>query len=154
EFVPGSTKERPHETRWAVMPVGNGKIQFFLGIDGLNIWLIVLTAVLMLPCVLVSFRHVTERVNEFYAWLLAAMATVIGVFLSFDVVFFYTFFELTLVPLFFLIGIWGGSAREYAARKFFVYTLTGSLITLLGVLGAIVAVYVQTKTLTFSIPEL
>ena len=59
----------------------------------------------------------------------------IGVFLSFDIILFYVFFELTLVPLFFLIGIWGGPQRQYAARKFFIYTLAGSLITLLGVLG-------------------
>ena len=64
----------------------------------------------------------------------------IGVFLSFDIVLFYVFFELTLVPLFFLIGIWGGPQRQYAARKFFIYTLAGSLITLLGVFGAVLAV--------------
>ena len=58
-----------------------------------------------------------------------------GVFASFDIILFYVFFELTLVPLFFLIGIWGGPQRQYAARKFFIYTLTGSLLTLLGVLG-------------------
>src|SRR5256885_1750858 len=62
--------------------------------------------------------------------------------------------ELTLVPLFFLIGIWGGSQRQYAARKFFIYTLTGSLITLLGVLGVGIACYGQTGQLTFSIPQL
>ena len=64
----------------------------------------------------------------------------IGVFLAFDIVLFYVFFELTLVPLFFLIGIWGGPQRQYAARKFFIFTLTGSLITLLGVLGVVLAV--------------
>ncbi len=154
EFVPGSTEEAPHQTTWTILPVGSGRIQFFIGIDGLNIWLVVLTALLMLPCVLVSFRHVTERVNEFYAWLLVLQTTMIGVFLAFDVVLFYVFFELTLVPLFFLIGIWGGAQRQYAARKFFVYTLTGSLITLLGVLGAVIACYTQAKVLTFSIPEL
>ena len=64
----------------------------------------------------------------------------IGVFLAFDIVLFYVFFELTLVPLFFLIGIWGGPQRQYAARKFFIYTLAGSLITLLGVLGVVLTV--------------
>ncbi len=93
----------------------------------------------------------------------------IGVFLAFDIVLFYVFFELTLVPLFFLIGIWGGPQRQYAARKFFIYTLAGSLITLLGVLGAVLAVandpYAPETTkataasataneLTFSIPRL
>src|SRR5207244_10859068 len=101
-------------------------IQFFIGVDGLNVWLVVLTALLMVSSVLVSWRAVQERVNEFYAWLLALQAAMVGVFLSFDIVLFYVFFELTLVPLFFLIGIWGGPQRQYAARKFFVYTLAGS----------------------------
>ena len=80
----------------------------------------------------------------------------IGVFLAFDIILFYVFFELTLVPLFFLIGIWGGPERRYAARKFFIYTLAGSLITLLGVLGVVLACYQTTTTgvLTFSIPQL
>jgi NADH-quinone oxidoreductase subunit M len=135
-------------------------VNFFLGIDGLNVWLVLLTAVLMLPCVLVSFKYITDRVNEYYAWLLALQTTMIGVFLAFDVVIFYTFFELTLVPLFFLIGIWGGAEKLYAARKFFIYTLTGSLITLLGVLVVVVTVYSNShprperRTLTVSIPEL
>ena len=94
-----------------------------------------LTAVLMLPSILVSWTHVTEQVNEFYAWLLALQTSLVGVFMAFDIILFYVFFELTLIPLFFLIGIWGGSQRQYAARKFFVYTFTGSLITLLGILG-------------------
>src|SRR5437016_5846292 len=79
----------------------------------------------------------------------------IGLFLAFDIILFYVFFELTLVPLFFLIGIWGGPERRHAARKFFIYTLTGSLITLLGVLGAVLAVYYpRMEELTFSIPRL
>jgi NADH-quinone oxidoreductase subunit M len=154
EFVPGSTAEKPHETTWNVLPLGSAYVRFFLGIDGLNVWMVLLCAVLMLPCVLVSAQHIDKRVNEFYAWLLALQTAIIGVFLAFDVVLFYAFFELSLVPLFFLIGIWGSTERQYAARKFFIYTLTGSLITLLGVLGAVVACYTQTKTLTFSIPEL
>jgi NADH-quinone oxidoreductase subunit M len=154
EFVPGSTPEDPHHTTWDLLPVGNGNIQFYLGLDGLNIWLVALTALLMLPSVLVSFRQITERVNEFYAWLLALQTTMIGVFLAFDIVLFYVFFELTLVPLFFLIGIWGGSQRQYAARKFFIYTLAGSLITLLGVLGVVIACYTHSGRWTFAIPEL
>ncbi|MFO0876668.1 MAG: NADH-quinone oxidoreductase subunit M [Gemmataceae bacterium] len=155
EFVPGSTEDLPHATTWNLLPVGkDGHIQFFLGVDGLNLWLIALTALLMLPSVLVSFRQVTERVNEFYAWLLALQTCMLGVFLSFDIVLFYVFFEVSLIPLFFLIGIWGGSQRQYAARKFFIYTLAGSLITLLGVLGVVIACYTHTGKFTFAIPEL
>ncbi|HEV2948641.1 MAG TPA: NADH-quinone oxidoreductase subunit M, partial [Gemmataceae bacterium] len=129
-------------------------IQFFIGCDGLNIWLIVLTAVLMVSGVLVSWTAIQERVNEFYAWLLLLETGMLGVFMAFDVILFYVFFELTLVPLFFLIGIWGGPQRRYAARKFFIYTLTGSLITLLGLLGVVLACQNKTGELTFSIPRL
>jgi NADH-quinone oxidoreductase subunit M len=154
EFVPGAAEDDPHKTTWNLLRVGDGHIQFYLGVDGLNVWLVVLTALLMLPSVLVSFRQITDRINEFYAWLLALQTAMMGVFLAFDIVLFYVFFELTLIPLFFLIGIWGGSQRQYAARKFFVYTLAGSLITLLGVLGVVLACYSQTSKLTFSLPEL
>src|SRR5207237_4498123 len=102
-----------------------------------------------------SFQ-VQERVNEYYAWLLALESAMIGVFLAFDIILFYVFFELTLVPLFFLIGVWGGPERRYAARKFFIYTLAGSLITLLGVLTIVLtcANDAHIKKLTFSIQEL
>jgi NADH-quinone oxidoreductase subunit M len=135
--------------------VGGSPIQFFIGLDGLNVWLVVLTAVLMVSSVLVSWNAIQERVNEYYAWLLALQAVMTGVFLAFDIVLFYVFFELTLVPLFFLIGIWGGPQRQYAARKFFVYTLAGSLITLLGVLGIAFAIAGEDRHgVTFSIPAL
>jgi len=152
-----------YETRFDLVTlraaVGEGKpstIQFYVGLDGLNVWLILLTAFLMVPSVLVSWTAVTDRVGEYYAWLLILASAMIGVFLSFDVILFYVFFEMTLVPLFFLIGIWGGPDRDYAAKKFFVYTLTGSLITLVGVLALVLTVYAQSPTnrLTFSIPEL
>jgi NADH-quinone oxidoreductase subunit M len=160
EFVPGSVRNDPadpesHRTTWDLVALGPGAIQFYIGLDGINTWLIVLTAVLFLPSVLVSWTHITERVNEFYAWLLALQTTLFGVFLAFDIVLFYLFFELTLVPLFFLIGIWGGPERRYAARKFLIYTLAGSLITLLGVIGIVLAGYAESNgELTFSIPRL
>jgi NADH-quinone oxidoreductase subunit M len=166
EFVPGSPDPQSHHTTWNIIslmsqPADNSSerqdppaIQFYIGLDGLNIWLIVLTAVLFLPSVLVSWVSITERVNEFYAWLLALQTTLFGVFLAFDIALFYVFFELTLVPLFFLIGIWGGPERRYAARKFLIYTLAGSLITLLGVLGIVLACFEESGELTFSIPRL
>ena len=148
EFVPGSPgvhavtmKEDVHATTWDLLKLRQGTaVQFYIGIDGLNLWLIVLTTLLMVAAVLGSWTAVKERDNEFFAWLLALEVAMIGVFLAFDIILFYVFFELTLVPLFFLIGIWGGPQRQYAARKFFIYTLAGSLITLLGVLGAVLAV--------------
>ena len=140
-------------------PPALGAIQFYLGIDGINVWLVVLTAVLMVPSVLISWNVIHERANEYYAWLLALGTGMLGVFLSFDIILFYVFFELTLVPLFFLIGIWGGPERRHAARKFFIYTLAGSLITFLGLLAIVAVCYLKGgfsggQHLTFSIPEL
>lgn len=165
-FVPGSTIEKPHQTTWnlitfgettsalGVPPTNRGAVQFFIGLDGLNVWLILLTAFLMVPSVLVSWTAIDTRVNEFYAWLLILGASMLGVFLAFDLMLFYIFFELTLVPLFFLIGIWGGPERRHAARKFFVYTLAGSVITFLGLLAVVLVVAMKGRVLTFSIPLL
>ncbi len=163
EFVPGDPGNT-HTTTWDLIsfpvntetpPGRNPAVQFYVGVDGINIWLLLLTALLLVPSVLVSWTAIQERVNEYYAWLLALEAGMLGVFLAFDIILFYVFFELTLIPLFFLIGIWGGPERRYAARKFFIYTLAGSLITLLGLLGIVLACYVDNKgELTFSIPRL
>lgn len=159
EFVPGEAPDTPENepkgTTWNVIPWGGGAVQFYMGVDGLNIWLIVLTAVLILPCVMVSFEAITDRPHEYYAWLMLLQTSVFGVFLSFDIVLFYAFFELGLVPLFFLIGMWGGSQRLEAARKFVIYTLAGSLLTMLGVLAIVLSCTTGTEgKLTFSIPEL
>jgi len=161
EMVPGADPTNPHKTTWNLIEFGtNGAIQFYLGIDGLNVWLVVLTALLMVPAVLVSWTAIDERANEYYAWLLVLGAGLMGVFLAFDLILFYVFFELTLVPLFFLIGIWGGPERRHAARKFFIYTLAGSLITFVGLLAVVVVIWQgsgdtpASRRLTFSIPEL
>jgi NADH-quinone oxidoreductase subunit M len=157
EMVPGATGKSPHATTWDLLTFGpSSAVQFYVGVDGLNVWLVLLTALLMVPSVLISWTAVEERVPEFYAWLLVLETGMLGVFLSFDILLFYVFFELTLVPLFFLIGIWGGPQRQRAARKFFIFTLAGSLFTLLGVLGiaVVMAQEGKEKRLTFSIPEL
>jgi len=150
-------------TQWDLLPLGTNPqgptlpppaIQFFIGVDGLNVWMLVLIGVLMVSSVLVSWTAVQERVNEFYAWLLVLGLAMVGVFLAFDIMLFYVFFELTLVPLFFLIGIWGGPQRQYAARKFFIYTLAGSVITWLGLLAVVLTCHAHGDKLTFSIPDL
>jgi NADH-quinone oxidoreductase subunit M len=154
-----------YETKLDLMTLGanasaKSVIRFHIGLDGINLWLVMLTSLLMIPSVLVSWNAVSERANEFYAWLLVLQVAMTGVFLAFDVVLFYVFFELTLVPLYFLIGIWGGPMRREAARKFFLFTLAGSLITLLGVIGVILVCYHNVapasggSRLTFAIPEL
>ena len=141
-FVPGATGAKSDRTTWNLIDFNAGRdtksaanlgaIQFYIGIDGMNLWLLVLTQILMVASVLISWNAVQERVHEFHAWLLLLGFGMTGVFLAFDIILFYVFFELTLVPLFFLIGIWGGPERRHAARKFFIYTLAGSLITFLG----------------------
>ncbi len=131
------------------------KIEAYLGIDGISLWLVALTALLTVSAVLASWTSINVRVAEFFAWLLILETGMLGVFCAFDLILFYVFFEFTLIPLFFLIGIWGGSHREYAAGKFFIYTLTGSLVSLLGLLAVVLAVHsVNSEVFTFSIPEL
>jgi NADH-quinone oxidoreductase subunit M len=146
-------------TRHDVLPLNFGSgaaaaVQFYIGVDGLGIWLVALTCFLMVPAVLVSWTAVTERVNEYYAWLLLLQTAMIGVFVSYDLILFYVFFELTLVPLYFLIGVWGGPMRRDAARKFFLFTLTGSLLTLLGMIALVLAVRSRTGEFTVAIPRL
>jgi NADH-quinone oxidoreductase subunit M len=161
ELVPGADTAHPDRTTWNLLELGGaGAVQFYIGLDGINVWLVGLTALLMVSAVLISWHSITERANEYYAWLLILGAGMLGVFLAFDIILFYVFFELTLVPLFFLIGIWGGPERRHAARKFFVYTFAGSVVTFLGLLAVVVACYqtpdpvTRMHTLTFSIPEL
>jgi NADH-quinone oxidoreductase subunit M len=108
------------------------KLEFFFGIDGISISLILLTALLSASCVLISWKSIRNREAEFYVALLLE-AGLFGVFCAFDIVLFYVFFEFTLAPLFFMIAMWGGPHRRAAAVKFFLYTIAGSLITLLGV---------------------
>jgi NADH-quinone oxidoreductase subunit M len=129
-------------------------IQFSIGLDGLGVWLFALSSILMLTSVLVSWDAIKDRPALFYAMLLMLEFGCLGVFCARDIILFYVFFEFTLIPLFFLIGIWGSEQRRYAAQKFFVYTLAGSLLTFLALLGIVLWVYQSTQQLTFSIPEL
>lgn len=113
-------------------------VQFFVGLDGLNLLLLGLTSLMFFFAVLVSWGTIHERPASFYAWLFVLQAAVGGAFASFDIVLFYIFFELTLVPSFFLIGQWGtGGGRRDAAKKFVLYTLFGSLLTLVGIIGVV-----------------
>ncbi|HEX8639090.1 MAG TPA: NADH-quinone oxidoreductase subunit M [Pyrinomonadaceae bacterium] len=110
---------------------------FHLGVDGLSLWLVVLTTFIMPIAVLSTWHAVEKRPTAFYAFLLLLESAMIGVFCSLDLLVFYLFFEASLVPMFFLIGIWGGENRIYAAVKFFIYTALGSLL----MLAAIIALY-------------
>lgn len=109
-------------------------INFHFGVDGISLWLIVLTAVLMPICVLCSWKSIETRVPSFMACFLLLEAMVLGVFMALDALLFYLFFEGMLIPMYLLIGIWGGANRMYAAYKFFLYTLAGSVLFLIAIL--------------------
>jgi NADH-quinone oxidoreductase subunit M len=107
---------------------------FNIGLDAISVWLLALTTFLMPLAIAASFASITDRPKEYYAWMLALQASMVGVFVSRDALLFYIFFELTLIPMFFIIGIWGGPQRRYAAGKFFLFTFTGSLFTLAAII--------------------
>ena len=113
-------------------------IRFSVGLDGLGLWLFGLTALLVVSSVLVSWEAIEERPALFYAMLLLLEFGCLGVFAARDIILFYVFFEFTLIPLFFLIGIWGSEERRYAAIKFFLFTLAGSVLTFLGLLAIVI----------------
>ncbi|MGH6877305.1 MAG: NADH-quinone oxidoreductase subunit M, partial [Rhizomicrobium sp.] len=125
------------QTAW----LGNG-IAYRVGVDGISMLFVVLTAGLMPFCILASWKSVTERVPEYMIAFLLLETMMIGVFTSLNLVLFYVFFEGGLIPMFLIIGIWGGKRRVYASFKFFLYTLLGSLLMLL----AILSIYLQTGT--------
>lgn len=137
-----------------------GSIRFFIGIDGLNLFLLPLTCILFAGSVLATWNSIREKAHLYYGLMLLLQFSTIGAFLSFDVILFYAFFELTLIPLLFLIAMWGGPNRQYAAKKVFVYTLGGGLATLLGIIGLVSALNQNhlddnnDLPITFSIPEL
>ncbi|HUE82927.1 MAG TPA: NADH-quinone oxidoreductase subunit M [Pyrinomonadaceae bacterium] len=114
------------------IPVIGARYQ--MGVDGVAVLLIVLTTLLGFIAALSSWKYIEKREKEYYVLLLLLQTAVVGVFASMDLFLFYLFFEVSLVPMYFLIGIWGGENRLYAAIKFFLYTLVGSVVMLLGVL--------------------
>jgi NADH-quinone oxidoreductase subunit M len=114
------------------IPVIGARYQ--MGADGVAVLLIVLTTLLGVIACLSSWKYIEKREKEYYVLLLVLQSAVVGVFSSMDLFLFYLFFEVSLVPMYFLIGIWGGERRLYAAIKFFLYTLVGSVVMLLGVL--------------------
>jgi NADH-quinone oxidoreductase subunit M len=103
---------------------------FSLGIDGISLFLVLMTTIVVTAAIASSFDSITEHPRQFYAWMLALLGCMIGVFLARDLLLFYAFFEATLVPCFFLIGVWGGPDRRHAAAKFFLYTFSASVFTL------------------------
>ena len=134
-------------------------IQYYVGLDGLSVTLLLLTALLGPICVLASWRNIEKGIKAYMALFLLLETGMLGFFAALDLFLFFVFFELTLLPMYFLIGVWGGPRREYAAIKFFLYTLFGSVLMLV----AMIAVYLNSNILingavdglrTFNILEL
>jgi NADH-quinone oxidoreductase subunit M len=130
--------------------IGAFGVDYYLAIDGISLWLVLLTTFLTPITILSTFDSVHTRVRAFEAFMLALETGMLGVFLAQDLFLFYIFWEFTLVPMYFLIGIWGGSRRIYATVKFFLYTFAASVLMLL----AIIALYVLWGQKSFSLPDM
>ncbi len=150
--TPPANEPPPVEWRTVTTPI---RLEFYLGADGISVLMLALTAILTISAVLISWEAIHDRATEFYICLLVLEAGMLGAFVAFDLILFYVFFEFTLIPLFFLVGIWGGVQRQFAAYRFFIYTLAGSVITLLGLVALVLKVLQEGLTATpFSIPDI
>jgi NADH-quinone oxidoreductase subunit M len=131
-------------TQWISAPA----INYHLGVDGISLFLVILTTFLTSICVLASWKGVHHRIKEFHVMLLLLEVGVVGVFLSLDMFLFFLFWEIMLIPMAFLIGIWGHDRRIYAAIKFVLYTMAGSILMLVGI------IWLYNATGTFDLPTI
>jgi NADH-quinone oxidoreductase subunit M len=152
---------------WAFVP-GQGAMQFTaemswlpawgiayrVGIDGISLFMVLLSTALMPLCVLGSWHYIHERERGYYALLLALLTGMLGVFVSLDLFVFYVFWEIMLIPMYFIIGIWGGQRRLYAAIKFFIYTFVGSILMLVAILVMVRKIGAATGVYSFSYSHL
>jgi NADH-quinone oxidoreductase subunit M len=125
-------------------------ISYHVGIDGISLVMVLLTTLLMPISVLGSWRYITRQERGFYALMLTLLTGLVGVFIALDLFVFYVFFEVMLIPMYFIIGIWGGPNRLYAAIKFFIYTMAGSLLMLVAIVALVWRVQAVTGYTTFS----
>ena len=142
----GSTPYAASDFAWFGQNAPPIDIHFSVGLDGLSVWLFGLASLLTFCAVLVSWESITDRPAGFYALLLLLETGMLGVFAAGDIILFYVFFEFTLIPLFFLIGIWGSEERRYAAMKFFLFTFAGSVLTFLGLLTIVIWQDISSRT--------
>lgn len=122
-------------------------VNYLLGIDGISLWLVILTALITIIVVIAGWVVIEKRVAQYMGAFLILSGLMIGVFCALDGLLFYVFFEATLIPMYIIIGVWGGANRVYASFKFFLYTLLGSLLTLVAI------IYLYTQSHSFSILE-
>ncbi len=131
-------------------------VSYFLGIDGISFWLVLLTTFLLPVVVLGSWTAISKKPKAFHVALFVLQTAMLGSFVAMDLVLFYVFFELSLVPMYFIVGIWGGTRRIYATTKFFIYTMLGSLLMLLAIIYLMftAAEILPAKQLTANVLEL
>ena len=115
--------------------IGSIGARYHVGVDGISLWLVLLTTLLTPIAILSSWTAIVKRQLAYYAFMLVLLSAMIGVFVSLDLLLFYLFFEASLIPMFLLIGVWGGERRVYAAVKFFIYTAVGSLLMLVAIIA-------------------
>src|SRR6201982_2058096 len=131
DFDPGTAKlQFVEQSNW----IERFNITYHLGVDGISMWFVVLTALITVIVVVAAWEVITANVSQYMAAFLILSGIMVGVFSAADGLLFYVFFEATLIPMYLIIGIWGGPNRVAAAVKFFLYTLLGSLLTLVAIL--------------------
>ncbi len=145
-FVPDGGFQFAQQAEW----VPAWGINYAVGVDGISLFLILLTTFLMPLSVLGSYNYITKKERGYYALLLTLTSGMIGVFVALDLFFFYVMWEVMLIPMYFIIGVWGGDNRLYAAIKFFIYTMFGSLLMLVAILALYLTVHARTGTYSFS----
>ncbi len=149
-FVPAAGMQFQVDVPW--IPAWG--IRYTVGVDGISLFLVLLTAFLVPLAVLGSYAYITRRERAFYALMLLLTSGMVGVFVSLDLFLFYVMWEVMLIPMYFIIGVWGGERRLYAAIKFFIYTFFGSLLMLVAILALVYLVGQRTGVYAFSYTHL
>ncbi len=149
-FVPAAGMQLASSVPW----IPRFGVNYSVGLDGISLFMVLLSTGLMPLAVLSSFTYITKHQRAYYALLLAQAVGMVGCFIATDLFVFYVFFELVLIPMYFLIGIWGGANRLYAAIKFFLYTIFGSLLMLVAILVMVWKVAAVSGVLSFSYDHL
>ncbi len=150
KFDPGKDFQFVEQAKW-IPTIG---ASYHLGIDGLGLLLVMLTTVIGVIAILCSWNAIHDRLKEYYCFFLLLQTGMLGVFMSLDFLLFFVFWETVLVPMYFIIAIWGGQRRVYAAIKFMIYTLIGSVLMLLGILTLYFHHYSEFQTYSFDIADL
>src|SRR2546425_995242 len=152
-FVPSGGMQFVCDAPWIQVPLfetgAPWSIRYSVGVDGISLFMVLLTTLLVPLSVLGSYSYITTRERAYYALLLVLTSGMIGVFVALDLFLFYVMWEVMLIPMYFIIGVWGGENRLYAAIKFFIYTMFGSLLMLVAILALVYLVGQRTGVFSF-----